>query len=67
MLKREPKPGEVATALKYLGQTKPPEEAAKNLVWALVNTTEFTQMHGIATVMEANEIAEIISRKWEKK
>jgi hypothetical protein len=40
-LSREPKPGELKTCLEHIGTVKERGEAFEDLLWALVNSTEF--------------------------
>jgi len=40
-LSREPKAGEIKTCLEHIGQVKDRREAFEDLLWALVNSTEF--------------------------
>ena len=40
-LSREPRVGELKTSLEHVGKTKDRREAFEDLLWALVNSTEF--------------------------
>jgi hypothetical protein len=44
-LAREPKPGEVRVCRDYLNQVKDRREAMEDILWALVNSTEFLYRH----------------------
>ena len=45
LLSRLPEPGEAAAAEAYVREGRPPQEAALDLAWALVNTREFQFRH----------------------
>jgi hypothetical protein len=66
VLKREPAPNVRATMVKHLANAKVRENGCRDLLWALVNSNEFMQLHGL-TVMEALEFGQKLGEKWEKK
>jgi hypothetical protein len=64
-VQRLPAEAEKAHALKYLQNAGNREEACRNLVWALVNSTEFFDLHSLKlTPPLANEFSETLHRVW---
>jgi RNA polymerase sigma factor (sigma-70 family) len=68
VLQRFPAEAEREHVTKHLKTARNREEASRDLLWAMVNTREFLQLHGLGdNLAGAREFTEKISKAWEKK
>jgi hypothetical protein len=66
-VQRLPADAEDINAVKHLQAAKDREEACHDLVWALVNTVEFFDLHGLKLSPQlANEFSEALHKVWKR-
>ena len=66
VLKRKPMDNEEKQILGFLGKSKDRLAAARDVVWAMINTREFATIHGL-TLETAMKISDEVSAKWAAK
>jgi len=67
-LMRPPAEAEKGLALKHLKDAQDREKACRDVLWALVNSREFVQLHGLGKdIKEALGFVNKIGEAWEKK